>query len=60
MMSGLEMGTEHTAASVELELPIQGYLMKDGKRDSYWLAVAEGEESRVDAKDKATVRHAFD
>lgn len=59
-MSGTEPGTGYTEASAELVLPIQGYMMKDGKRDSHWLAMAEGEQDEVAARDRATVRDAFD
>lgn len=59
-MYGPEPGTGYTEASAEMGLPIQGYMMKDGKRDSHWLAMAEREQDSVEVRDKATVRDAFD
>ena len=59
MSDGPEPGTGYTEASMEMGLPIQGYLMREGKRDSHWLALAE--RGSVEGKgDKATRREAFD
>lgn len=57
-MSGTEPGTGHTEASMEMGLPIEGYMMKDGKRDSHWLAMAEGQGEG--GKERATVRDSYD
>ena len=55
-----ESGTGYTEASAEMGLPIQGYLMRDGKRDSAWLAMAEEEEGEQMGKGRGTRREAFD
>ncbi len=38
----------------------RGIQKMSGKRDSHWLAMAEGEQDEVAARDRATVRDAFD
>ncbi|KAL8728057.1 MAG: hypothetical protein Q9166_005657 [cf. Caloplaca sp. 2 TL-2023] len=45
--------TDTTLTSVEMGLPIQGYMMKDGKRHSHWVDLEEARREVEDARDKA-------
>ncbi|KAL9583140.1 MAG: hypothetical protein Q9203_005204, partial [Teloschistes exilis] len=49
--------TDTTLTSVEMGLPIQGYMMKDGKRHSHWVDL-EGAKREVDrAREKGEENH---
>ncbi|KAL8785824.1 MAG: hypothetical protein Q9213_003131 [Squamulea squamosa] len=45
--------TDTTLTSVEMGLPIQGYIMKDGKRHSHWIDLQEARDEVDRARDTA-------
>ncbi|KAL8856669.1 MAG: hypothetical protein Q9178_006736 [Gyalolechia marmorata] len=45
--------TDTTLTSVEMGLPIQGYMMKDGKRHSHWIDLQEAKREVDQARDTA-------
>ncbi|KAI4236318.1 MAG: hypothetical protein LQ352_008023, partial [Teloschistes flavicans] len=52
--------TDTTLTSVEMGLPIQGYMMKDGKRHSHWVDLEEARREVDRAREKGKEIHQGD